>query len=481
MHAARVALAAFVIVALTASGVSAGRRVTVTRATISASGVTRLSDLFALAGSWSPATNDGYTFSPTPRGLSLPRDTQWTILLNGQTLDVSTFDANPLDAVPVALAEIDSVVFSDDAAPGAAWDSGRGRVEIFALRPVSGWRAGGAVGTARWVGDVGAIRFTPDAPRGSDTVGPDASFWAMRGSARGYVALSGNLEQHPFVDPSMRRRSMSLRAGLRTTHSWHEAVATAMDAPDYIHYSEPFGRGVRADQRALLAGVSGGLQLNGAWRTRYRVAGSENRLSQSADDPVFADTWTTRRGRGGIDVERRVSRSRVGAFAALEHREVNTAGALMRNDDTFARTGAYWERRAGRAWILSADAAGTFAQGDGAATLGAGADWVVRAADTLRTRVRVSQRLFAEDDNLWLWSARGADLLANGGVAFSIDAPVTRTTVSSVDVGWTSTGVMGGLDVDLGLRRFDDAYVDQHTFALNPVACVFESPVNVVT
>ncbi|HEX5131917.1 MAG TPA: hypothetical protein VFX92_05460, partial [Candidatus Krumholzibacteria bacterium] len=304
---------------------------------------------------------------------------------------------------------------------------------------------------------------------------------AMRGSARGYVALSGNLEQHPFVDPSMRRRSMSLRAGLRTSHSWHEAIATAMDAPDYIHYSEPFGRGVRADQRALLAGVSGGLQLNGAWRTRYRVAGSENRLSQSADDPVFADTWTTRRGRGGIDVERRVSRSRVGAFAALEHREVNTAGALTRNDDTFARTGAYWERRAGGAWILSADAAGTFAQGDGAATIGAGADWVVRTADTLRTRVRVSQRLFAEDDNLWLWSARGADLLANGGVAFSIDAPVTRTTVSSVDVGWTSTGVMGGLDVDLGLRRFDDAYVDQHTFALNPVACVFESPVNVVT
>ena len=469
------------IVMMAAGGASAGRRITVTRASIAAIGATRLSDLFVFANAWSPATHDGYTVSPTPRALSLPRDTQWTILLNGQTVDVSTLDAMTLDAVPVTLAEIDSVVFRDAPTPGVAWDSSRGRVEIFATRVTSGWRSGGATSAATWLGDVGPVRFASGSARGSDTVGPDASLWIARGAGRWYAGLSASVEQHPFVDPSMQRESASLRAGLRAAGAWHDVLLSATESPDYVHYSEPFGRGVGADQRSLVAGVSGGLERDSGLIARYRVSATENRLARADDDSIFANPWRWRRARAGADLERRGRRSRAGVFAGLEHREVTTADSLSRRDDTFVRAGAFLQRRAGRAWTFDADAAGTLSDGDGAASLGAGAAWVVRPADTLRVRVQVSQRLFAEDDNLELWSARGADFLDRGGVAYTIDGAVDRTTVSAADIGWTSCGVLGGVEVDLGLRRYDDAYVATHAFSLNPATGTFESPSAVVT
>jgi hypothetical protein len=135
----------------------------------------------------------------------------------------------------------------------------------------------------------------------------------------------------------------------------------------------------------------------------------------------------------------------------------------------------------GHGWILNTDAAGTFADGEGAASLGIGALWVVRPADTVRARVWISQRLFAEDDNLWLWTTRGADFLGRGGVSYSIDGVVNHTTVSAADLGWTSRGVLGGVEVDLGLRRFDDAYVEQYDFSFNAATCTFESPAAITT
>jgi hypothetical protein len=108
-------------------------------------------------------------------------------------------------------------------------------------------------------------------------------------------------------------------------------------------------------------------------------------------------------------------------------------------------------------------------------------DWVVRPADTVRVRVRMAQRLFVEDDNLWLWSERGYGLLARNGVSYTIDGPITRTTVSSADVGWTSRGVLGGVDVDIGLRHFDDAYVEERDFVFDSTTCSFVSPTHVVT
>jgi hypothetical protein len=463
-----------------AGGASAGRRVSYTRAFIEANGFTRFADLAMHTGAWAPATTDGYTVSPTPRALSLPNAGQWTIVLNGQVIDTGVLGVAALDNVPVALADVDSVVFRDEAEPGASWESGRGRIEIFASRANAGWQAGVRVGGSSWMGDVGPVRFWSGAPRGGDTVGPDASAFASRGGKNWYATLSGALAQQPFVDPSMQRTSGTLRAGVRAGGGWHELVASTMDAPDFVQYREAFGRGVRMQQQTWHAGVSG-RAVRGGWRTGYVVSGSADELSESGGDPVFAQAWTERRARAGIDVAHAINATTLGGFASVERRELESDNAVTRNDDTVARAGLFGQRHADRRFVLHADVAGTFDSDNTAASAGAGTDWVVRPADTVRVRVRLSQRLFAEDDNLWLWTSRGADFLSDAGIAYSTDGVVTRTSVVAADVGWTSSGVLGGVDVDLGLRRFDDAYVPVYDFTLNATDCTLDSPATLVT
>lgn len=507
--------AVFLAALALSSDASAGRRVTVTREMIANLGATRLHDLIAVTEPWSPQSNDGYTINPTPRALSLPRAVQWSVFLNGQRLDVAVFDAVHLEMVPVSLAEIDSVVFSDESVPGTSWDSGRGRVDIFAARARDGWNAGGAASIANESGDPGPYRYTAQSSPNVDGIGPDGSFWLSRGAARWYAALSASLVQHPYTDPAMRERtvtalrtylpgttapesdatswfydptwpavlrmSASLRGGVRAGAYWQEAIFSMQNARRYFHYSEPFGRELPTDQQVTALALSGRAALADNLTLGYRVSASESQLSDQDGVLVFDYDWGTRRARGDLELERTGKRSRVLLFGGAEERRVSTTDSLSRDEDTFVRAGVVATRRVGPRLRAGIDAAGTFADGDGAASFGATADWAVRPADTLRVRLRVSQRLFVEDDNLWLWSERGYDLLARNGVSYSIDGPVTRTTVSVADVGWTSRGVLGGVDVDLGVRRFEDAYVEQRTFAFDTTTCAFVSPTNVAT
>ncbi|HEU4365887.1 MAG TPA: hypothetical protein VFT13_10550 [Candidatus Krumholzibacteria bacterium] len=493
----------------------AGRRVTVTREAIRALGATRLHDLIAVTEPWNPQSNDGYTVSPTPRALSLPRAAQWAVFLNGQRLDVTVFDAVHLEMVPVSLAEIDSVVFCDESGPGTSWDSGRGRVEIFAARARGGWNAGGAVSAANESGDPGPWRYTDRTTPNVDGIGPDGSLWVSCGASRWYAALSASLAQHPYTDNAMRERtvtalrtyrpgattpasdatawfydptwpavlrtSASLRAGVRAGSRWQEALVSVQDARRYFHYSEPFGRELPTDQRVTTFALSGRAGLAANLSLGYHASASESQLSDQDGVLAFDYDWETRRARGDVDLARAGRDSRVVLFAGIEERRAATTDSLSRDEDTFVRAGLTAERRLGARWRVGLDAAGTFSNGDAAASLGATANWTVRQADTLRARVRVAQRLFVEDDNLWLWSERGYDLLARNGVSYTIDGPVTNTTVSSADLGWTSRGMLGGVDVDLGVRRFDDAYVEQRAFAFDPTTCAFVSPTRVTT
>ncbi|MDH4038926.1 MAG: hypothetical protein OEX18_15315 [Candidatus Krumholzibacteria bacterium] len=502
-RAARMIAVAMLFVAAIAPAAAAGRRVTVTRDMIRALGATRLYDVIASVEAWSPQSNDFYTASPTPRGLSLPRAAQWSLFLNGQPFDVSVFDAQHLEMIPVSLAEIDSVVFCDESAPGATWDAGRGRVEIFAARARGGWNAGGAASVSH---ETGA---------GGSDAGPDGSLWVSRGATNWYATLSAAMAEQPFNDPAivasttaamstlrpgatapasdatdwfydpaspaMLRMSASLRGGVRAGAYWQEVLFSTQNARHYFHYSEPFGREVPTDQRMTTLAFSGRAALAQDILLGYHATASETQLSDQDGVLAFDYDWGQRRASAGANVTRRGRASRSVLFASAEERRVSTEVALSRNADTILRAGLAGQRQLNHAWSAGVDAAGTFADGDGAAAVGVTADWVPRSADTLRVRVRLAQRLFVEDDNLWLWSERGYALLARNGVTYTIDGPITRTTVSSADLGWTSVGVLGGVDVDLGVRRFDDAYVEQRSFTFDSATCSFVSPTHVAT
>ncbi len=318
--------------------------------------------------------------------------------------------------------------------------------------------------------------------------------------------------QHPYTDPAMReqtsdalstlrpgatepsssgfydpawpavlRLSSSARVGIRAGGGWHEAIAAVADARRYFHYSEPFGSEVPTDQRMLLGGVTGSFATGARTRIDYRALASSEDLTDQEDALAFDYEWSTRRLEGGVDVTHDFGRTSAVAFANVENRSVETIDALTTKEDTFVRAGVRVERALGRSSSADLELATTSDGDNDANAAAARVHWVVRPADTVWVRVAVQERLFTENNDLWLWSERGYGLLARQGVSYSIDGPVTRTRVSSADAGWSSSGVLGGASLNVGWRRFDDAYVESRAFTYDAATCTFASPTRIVT
>jgi hypothetical protein len=440
------------------------RRVVLTRAQLEAAAVTRLSDAMQLIDAWSPASNDGYTWMPTPRALTQPRATTWSVVLNGQLLDVTVFDGTHLELVPVSIAEVDSIVFVDEvdqAAAGAAWESSNARIEIHAAHATPGWTVGATASGGNPIGDPGPYRYTPLATPNVDAIGADASVWLARGDHNWYASVSGAMMQSPFTDPAMReqttealatlrpgasvpsssppvswfweptypavlRVSSSVRAGIRAGGGWHEAIAAIADARRYFHYSEPFGSEVPTDQRMLLGGVTGSLAAGTRTRVGYRALASSVELTDQYHALAFDYEWTSRRLAGGVDLAHDFGRTSAGVFAGIENRSVETVDTLSIDDDTFVRAGVRVERGLGRSSGAELEVATTSDGDDGPPSLHASMGGAARrhAARAVRRSVR------SRKTTTWVVGGANGPL---AGRSYSVDGRRSRARV--VDAG----------------------------------------------
>jgi len=509
--------ALLLVLALVVTTTSSARaaRVTITRATLDATGQSRLAEAIARVAPWLNTTSDFYTYSPTPGGATMPRALSWSVVLDGAPVDVSVFDAMHLELVPVAVGEIDSIVFVS-AEDGLDGSSARGRIELYTTRAGSGWSVDAALAAASQSGDPGPYAYTAQATPNVDAIGPDAALRIAHGSRNWYASLSGRLAQHPFTDteirervdaqmgalrpgveslppnpdltswfynadgPAVLRTSATLRAGVRSGSHWHDATLALSDAHHYFHFSEAFGSEVPTDQMLSLASLSGAFATGARTRIEYSASASEKELRDTDGALAFDYEWESRHAGGNARVVHETGRTRAHLGAGIEQRTVSSTDTLTDDSDTFVRANAGVERRVSRSFTLGASLASTFADDDNAIAGGVTSRWVVRDADTLSARVVYRQRLAVEDDNLWLWTARGYSMLADRGLAPTYENTTARSGVGTVEVAWSSLGMLGGIRVAGAINRFDDATVERRSYAFEPAACAFESPTRVI-
>jgi len=247
-----VLLAAFALGAW--ADVASSRRVTITRERFAAAGATRLSDAMTLLDAWAPESSDGYTWMPTPRALTQPRSTAWSVVLNGQPLDVTVFDAVHLELVPVSITEVDSIVFVDDvdhSSIGIAWTSASARIEIYAARAASGWTVAATTSAGNEIGDPGPYRYTALATPNVDAIGGDASLLIARGGDDWYASLSGAMMQSPYTDPAMRESTIDALATLKPG-----AVEPSASPPRSWIHDPTWPAVLRSSWSALRSGAS---------------------------------------------------------------------------------------------------------------------------------------------------------------------------------------------------------------------------------
>ncbi|NIQ28764.1 MAG: hypothetical protein GTN88_20670, partial [Gammaproteobacteria bacterium] len=148
-----------VLLASRAQGQSAaapqlGRQV-ITADALQLAGVRRIGDVLTLIDDWDVSSVDGFTRLASPHGLASFERPNWTVMLDGQVVDLNLFGVRSLDRLPVVLSQIDSVeVISAPALVEGVLSDG-GLIRIHTRQARDGVSVHALFATANETGDPG--------------------------------------------------------------------------------------------------------------------------------------------------------------------------------------------------------------------------------------------------------------------------------------------------------------------------------------
>jgi hypothetical protein len=206
----RAGCAAVILLTTPAAAQRSGRRVV--RATdIAAAGWHRLGDIVSALMPGNVASVDGFnaalTASRAPfAGLSAAGSPQWIVRVDGQRIPMAIDGMWILDALPVAMVQVDSVCVASGSSIVDGAPSLLGTLDVYTRRPPHGVSAVGDYQHGDESGDPGPYRYTPLATPNVEKLGPftsgaaayASSLWSIDGAAR-YSSLN-------ITDTSIARR-----------------------------------------------------------------------------------------------------------------------------------------------------------------------------------------------------------------------------------------------------------------------------------
>ena len=222
-------------------------------------GIYRLSDLFALALHWQGASTEGYHIDTAPVGISVP-PADWMLVVDGQVVDLRTLGRTSLNALPVSMTEVCTVVlhsmptsFDGVVAPGGAV-----AVQTCPVQPGVSVRGSMAVGNE--TGDPGPFQYTELGLANVDRTGPTANASASYVRAQWHVRAHAKLDEHHATDPRIRSRVHSLYRGEKDARILHRSLgadaryrqhtfAAASSRTEDLLYVEHLGREAPANYR----------------------------------------------------------------------------------------------------------------------------------------------------------------------------------------------------------------------------------------
>ncbi|MGD2216901.1 MAG: hypothetical protein PVJ64_09095 [Gemmatimonadales bacterium] len=458
-------------------------------------GIRRLGEIFMLIDDWDVTTIQGFTWGASPHGLASYTRPGWTLMQDGQIVDLACFGVRSLDRLPVMLSQIDSVTFVSTPGLRDGMFVESGTVHIHMRRPKRGFSLRAQGVTANETGDPGPYRFTELGTPNVDRVGSGGSAAASYAGDRFYMEIGGLFREHFVTDLPIRERNFdisveypiikqgaaSLRAGLDVGASRHTLYLGHSYTRDY-YFLKQFGREVPVESPFTHIGIDGTLRTRGAVSLRYRLAYSANTLAEHENSLDLDYDWTLSRWRAELEASRNHRSNRAKLGLSLDAVSAETGYSL--SDDGFALLRAFGElayrlsptHDEALAWQLTTDSE----------------DLGFRAALTHRWRptpdhqvevvIAYSERIPAEDDRIWYWYRRGYRFLPDNGVTVAVDGEPGTARTASADLRWTAR-LNDGLKVRVGgySRSASGLSLEDQPFQFDSASGAFSGPVRLVT
>jgi hypothetical protein len=473
---------------------SQGRPV-ITAEVLRHAGIRRLSEIFTLIDDWDVTTIQGFTWGASPHGLASYGRPSWTVMLDGQIVDLASFGVRSLDRLPATLGQIDSVRVTSTPVliDGAFVESGI--LHVHTRRPGQGFSLRAHGMTANETGDPGPYLFTELRTPNIDRMGSGASGVISYAGGRFYVEVGGLIQEHFVTNPPIRQRNFdisveypiikqgaaSLRAGLDVGGSRHAFYLVHSYTRDY-YFLKQFGREVPVESPLTHIGIDGKFRTRGAISLRYRLAYSANALAEHENSLDLDYDWGLTRWRAELEArrDRRSHRAKLGL--SLDAASAETGYPL--SDDGFTLLRAYGElayrlspaHDQVLAWQLTTDSENL---GYKAALTHR---WRPAPDHQLKVAIAYLERIPAEDDRIWYWYRRGYRFLPDNGVPVTVDGEPGTARTASADLRWTA-GLSDDLRVRLGgyLRSLSGLSLEDQPFQFDSASGAFSGPVRLVT
>ncbi len=458
-------------------------------------GARRLSDIFLLIDDWDATTVDGFTYTASARGLSPFGIPAWTLMVNGQTIDIDLFAVRSLDRLPLTPAELDSVVVIATPSLHDGVFARGGVIHFHVSRPEPGHALRGLLTAANETGDPGPFRFTDRMTPNIDRIGTDVSGSLSVGSGRAYAAASALWREHYVTDPLLRVRTADIsptrlpliteagatfRAGLETDGGTHELYVARSQTDDFF-FLAPLGREVPAESPFTHIGISGRQRTGPEMGLRYRLAYSANALELLANRLDLDFDWKLERWVADIATSLQRNDYDAALGAGIEYASADTRYSLPENSLTILRLFGRVET-----------AIGSTSTQTWAVALEAGADEVALNA-SLRQRWRPGDRQLVEadlayfeqlpehDTRVWYWQRRGYLLLADAGVEVTSAGDSDKARTLALDLSWRSQA-LDALTLKLGLfaRSHSRLSLEQQAYQFVPASQSFAGPVRLL-
>lgn len=471
-----------------------GRQV-ITAQTLHAAGIRRLSEIFSLIDDWDVTTTQGFAWDASPRGLASYGRPGWSVMLDGQVVDIALFGVTGLDRLPVTLGQIDSVTVTSMPRLVNGELADAGSLHIHTGRPGGGLAFQAQAQTANATGDPGPFRYTELGTPNIDRIGSGGSGVVSYAGAHAYIEGSALVQEHFVTDPPIRQRNFditvdgeypivkqsaaALAAGFSARGSRHRLYLGHSSTKDYF-FLKNYGREVPVESPFTHLGIDGTFRLPSATTLGYRVTYSRNALDKHANALDLDYDWQLDRWHADFEASRRHHSYRARLGVAIESTSAMTSYEL--SDDGFTLFGFYGEL----AYPLGSrnDQILSF-------QLTSSADIAVKAALTHRWRpapghtleavLAYLERVPEEDGRIGYWIQRGYDFLQDNGVPVSVDGEPVKARNASLDLRWHGQ-FDRGLRLRLGtyLRALSGLSLEDQPFQYDSESGAFAGPVTLV-
>ena len=253
-----------------------------TQEDIARSGITRLSDLFALVGGWPSTSTEGYHWDAAPIGGSRPG--AWELMVDSIPVDVRALGHHRLNLLPVNLSEVCEVRLYSQPMVISGLAALAGAIHIQTCEPSRNLTVKGTAAAANETGDPGPWRYTPQGGPNVDRSGPVLQSSMAWKSPRLSVRVQAGLDEHHTTDPRIRTRVHTLYRGKKDARiqlrhgqvdmrlAQHRLTLATSRSRDFL-YSALLGLEAPMDHN-----VSYG-HLSGRWRALvYYLKANRNQL-----------------------------------------------------------------------------------------------------------------------------------------------------------------------------------------------------------